>query len=74
MNSIMMIARSVMADLDLGGRFWFKAPPAGKDDSNEIFKVRIGMTPHQVIYVEKNDISDFLAFDAELGYIWTSST
>ncbi len=30
-NSIMMIARTVMAESGLGGRFWFKAASAGKD-------------------------------------------
>jgi hypothetical protein len=34
-NSIMvMIARTVMAESGLGGRFWFKAASAGKDAHN----------------------------------------
>ena len=33
-NSIMMSARTVMAESGLGGRFWFKAAKAGKDARN----------------------------------------
>jgi hypothetical protein len=33
-NSIMLIARTVMAESGLGGRFWFKAAAAGKDARN----------------------------------------
>jgi hypothetical protein len=61
-NSIKMIARTVMADSGLGGRFWFKAASAGKDARNATFKERIGMTPHQAMYDEKRDLSDFRAF------------
>ena len=45
-NSIMMIARTVMAESGLGGRFWFKAASAGKDTRNITFKERIWMTPY----------------------------
>ena len=61
-NSIMLVARTVMVDSSLGGRFWFKAATAGKDASNVTFKERIGMTPHQAMYGEKKDVSDFRAF------------
>jgi hypothetical protein len=43
-NSITMIARTVMAESDLGERFWFKAAP------NVTFEERIGMTLHQAMY------------------------
>ncbi len=33
-NSIMRLARTVMAVSELGGRFWFKAACAGKDACN----------------------------------------
>ena len=48
-NSIMLVARTVMVDSGLGGRFWFRvrAATAGKDARNVTFKERIGMTPHQ---------------------------
>ena len=46
-NSIMLIARTVMVESGLGGRFWFRAATAGKDACNVTFRERIGMTPHQ---------------------------
>ena len=61
-NSIMMIARTVMAESGLGGRFWFKAAAAEKDARNVIFKERIGKSLYQAMYGEKNDVSDFRAF------------
>ncbi len=61
-NSIMMSVRAVMAESGLGGRFWFKAASAGKDARNITFKERIGMTPHQAMYGDKRDVSDFSAF------------
>ena len=61
-NSIMMSARTVMAESGLGGRFWFKAATAGKDARNVTYKERIGISPYQATYGEKKDISDFRAF------------
>ncbi len=61
-NSIMMSARTVMAESGLGGRFWFKAASAGKDARNVTFNERIGMTQHQAMYGEKRYVSDFRAF------------
>ena len=61
-NSIMMTARTVMAESGLGGRFWFKAAAAGKDARNVTYKERIGMSPYQAMFGEKKDISDFRAF------------
>jgi len=61
-NSIMMSALTVMAESGLGGRFGFKAALARKDARNVTFKERIGMAPHQAIYGEKRDVSDFRAF------------
>jgi hypothetical protein len=61
-NSIMMSARTVMAESGLGGRFWFRAATAGKDARNVTFKERIGMTPYQAMYGEKKDVSNFRAF------------
>ena len=51
-----------MAESGLGGRFWFGAATAGKDARNVTFKERIGMTPYQVMYGEKKDVSNFRAF------------
>ena len=52
-NSIMMSARTVMAESGMGGRFWFKAAKAGKDARNVTYKERIGMSPYQAMYGEK---------------------
>ncbi len=56
-NSIMIIARTGMAESGLVGRFWFKAASAGKDARNVIYKDRIGMALHQAMHGEKRDIS-----------------
>ena len=58
-NSIMMIARTVMAKSGLGGRFWFKAAAAGKDARNVTFKEQIWLTPYQAMYGEKKDFRAF---------------
>ncbi len=58
-HSIMMSARTVMAESGLGGRFWFRAAKAGKDARNFTFKERIVMTPYQAMYGEKKDVSNF---------------
>ena len=52
-NSIMMSARTDMAESGLGGRFWFKAANAGEDIRNVTFKERIGISPYQAMYGEK---------------------
>ena len=61
-NSIMLIARTIMVESGLRGRFWFRAATAGKDARNVTFKERIRMTPHQAMYGEKKDVSDYRAF------------
>jgi hypothetical protein len=61
-NSIMLIARTVMVDSGLGGRFWFRAATAGIDASNTTFKARIGTTQHHLMYGQKKDVSGFCAF------------
>jgi hypothetical protein len=58
----MLIARTVMVESGLGGRFWFKAATAGIDAHTVKFKVRIGTTQHHLRYGQKNDFSGFLAF------------
>ncbi len=59
---IMMIARTVMVESGLGGRFRFRAATAGKDASNVTFKERIGMTPYHAMYGDKKGDSDYRAF------------
>ncbi len=58
----MMIARTVMIESGLGGRFQFKAASADKDARNVTFKDRVRMTQHQAVHGEKQDVSDFRAF------------
>jgi hypothetical protein len=50
---IVLIAKTVMAESGLGGRFWFKEATAGVDASNVTFKARIGTTPHHLMYGQK---------------------
>ena len=61
-NSIMRLARTVMAESGLGGRFWFKAACAGKDALNVTYKQRLGSTPYTCMYGDVQDVSRFRAF------------
>ena len=61
-NSIMRLARTVMAESGLGGRFWFKAACAGKDARNVTYKQRLGSTPYTCMYGDVKDVSRFRAF------------
>jgi hypothetical protein len=54
----MLIARTVMVESGLGGRFWFKAAMAGVDARNVTFKARIGSTPHHFMYGQKRMFLD----------------
>ncbi len=58
----MLIARTVMAESGLGGRFWFKAATAGVDAHNLRFKARIGTTQHHLRSGQKKDFSGFWVF------------
>ena len=69
----MLIARTVMVESGLGGRFWFRAATAGKDARNVTFKERIGMTPHQAMYGEKRDVSAYRAFGCR-AYVYETSS
>ena len=61
-NSIMRQARTVMAESGLGGRFWVRAAVAGKDARNAIFIERIKTFPHNAMYGEPKNVSQFGAF------------
>ena len=61
-NSIMRLARTVMAESGLGGRFWFKAASAGVDARNVTYKHRLGETPWTRVYGSPKDVSRFRAF------------
>ncbi len=61
-NSIMLIASTVMAESGLGGQFWFKAAAAGTDVRNASFKAHIKASPHQALFRAPKDVSRFRAF------------
>jgi hypothetical protein len=61
-NSIMLLARTVMVESGFWGKFWFRAAVAGKDARNSIFMERIKTLPHNAIYGEPKDVSRFRAF------------
>jgi hypothetical protein len=62
-NLIMLIARTVMVESGLGGRFWFRAASTGIDACNPTFKARVGTTQHHLMYGQKKDVSGFRAFE-----------
>jgi hypothetical protein len=43
-KSVLLLARSEMAESGLAGRFWFSAANHGKNCQNVTFKYRLGMT------------------------------
>ncbi len=57
----MFIARTVMAESGLGGRFRFKAAAAGTDARNATLKARIKTSPHQALFRAPKDVSRFRA-------------
>ena len=61
-NSIMRLARTVMAESGLGGRFWFKAAEAGVDARNVTFKERLKETSWTRMYGEPKDVSRYRPF------------
>jgi hypothetical protein len=64
-NSLMTLARSVMAESGLGGQFLFSAAMAAKDARNFTYNERIRMTPYLYMYGRKEDISKFRAFGCQ---------
>jgi hypothetical protein len=58
-DSIMMAARTIVAESGLGGRFWFKAALAACDACNATYKERIGTTPWRRMHGEMRDVSQF---------------
>jgi hypothetical protein len=61
-SSIMRLARTVMAESGLGGRFFFKAACAWKDASNVAYKKLLGSMPYTCMHGEVKDFSRFRAF------------
>ncbi len=69
-NSIMMAARTIMAESGLGSRFWFKAALAACDASKATYKERIGTTPWRRMHGERGDVSRFRVFGCRAwGYL-----
>ncbi len=54
-----MIAQTVMVESGLGAWLWFKAAAAGKDAHNVMYKVQIKNSPHQTMYKEPKDVTQF---------------
>jgi hypothetical protein len=71
-DSIMLLARTVMAESGAAGRFWFRAALAGKDARNATFKTRIGTSPHALLYGEPRDVSKFRAFGCR-AYVYLNA-
>jgi hypothetical protein len=61
-NSIMLLARTVMAESGLGGRFWFRAAMAGKDARNAIYAERLKTSSQHAMYKEPKDVLRFRSF------------
>ncbi len=60
----MRLARTVMAESGLGGRFWLKAALAGKDTHNVTYKQLLGETPYSCIHDgELKDVSRLRTFE-----------
>ena len=68
----MRLARTVMAESGLGGRFWFKAACAGKDARNVTYKQRLGSTPYTCMYGDVKDVSRFRAFGCR-AYVYLNA-
>ena len=61
-NSIMRLARTVIAESGLGGRFWFKKACVGKDARNVTYRQRLESTPYTCMYCEVKDVSRICTF------------
>jgi hypothetical protein len=63
-HSIMRLARTIMAESGLGGKFWFKVALAGKDARNVTYN---GQTSYSCIYGELKDVSRLRSFGSSMG-------
>jgi hypothetical protein len=63
-KSVLLLARTEMAESGLAGRYWFSAVNHhdGKNCRNVTFKYRLGTTPYARIYGVKKDVSKFRPF------------
>ena len=65
----MKLALSTMVESGLGGQFWFSAALAANDARNVTYKEHIRMTPWEIMYGSKKNVSDYLAFGC-LSYVY----
>jgi len=61
-KSVLLLARTEMAESGLAGRYWFSAVNHGKNCLNVTFKYRLGTTPYARLYGMKKDVSKFRPF------------
>ena len=67
-KSIMLLAKTEMAESGLAGRFWYSATDFGRSRRNATFKQRLGKTPHAKIFGIKKDVSKIRPFGC-LAYL-----
>ncbi len=61
-KSMLLLARTEMAESGLAGRFWFSAVNHGKNCRHVTFKYRLGTIPYARLYGMKRDVSKFRPF------------
>ena len=61
-KSIMLLAKTEMAESGLAGRFLYSATDFGRSCRNATYKQRLGTTPHAKIFGIKKDVSKFRPF------------
>ncbi len=61
-KSVLLLARTDMAESCLAGRYWFSAVNHGNNCRNVTFKYRLGTTPYALLYGMKKDGSKFRPF------------
>jgi hypothetical protein len=61
-DSIMLLAKTIMAESGAAGRFWFRTAVTGKDARNATHNTRLGTSQHAFLYGEPRDVSRFRAF------------
>ncbi len=61
-ESVLLLARTEMAESGLAGRYWFSAVNHGKNCLNVTFKYRLCTTPYARLYGMKKGVSKFRPF------------
>jgi hypothetical protein len=68
-KSVILLARTEMAESCLAGRFWFSAVNHGNNCRNFSFKYHLGTTPYARLYDAKKDVSNSDLLDARHMFI-----